>query len=170
MPRLRGSPSSCPAYVNLAEILRTGGREAEAERVLRDAIAAVPTAADAYNALGLSLVRQRRLPEALDALSRAATLAPDEPRFAYVLAVALHDTGATARSISTLERAHRRHPGDLDILRALISYALEARDIERTRRLGAKLAAVAPDDPLIAQLRQQRVFVGVTLPLLGGHQ
>ena len=74
--------------------------------MLRDAIAAVPQAADAFNALGLSLVRQRRLPEALDALSRAAALAPDQSRFAYVLAVAQHDTGATAQGISTLERAH----------------------------------------------------------------
>ena len=126
-------PQFVPGYVTLAEILRTGGREPEAERVLRDAIAAVPHGGRRVQRAGLSLVRQRRLPEALDALSRAAALAPDQSRFAYVLAVALHDTGATAQSISTLERAHRRHPGDLDILRALISYALEARDIERTR-------------------------------------
>jgi Tfp pilus assembly protein PilF len=151
-------PQFVPGYVTLAEILRTGGREAEAERVLRDAIAAVPTAADAYNALGLSLVRQRRMPDALDALTRAAALAPNESRFAYVLAVAQHDTGATAQAVATLERAHRRHPGDLDMLRALISYALEARDIGRARRWAAKLAASAPDDPLIAQLRQQKIL------------
>ena len=151
-------PQFVPAYVNLADILRAAGREADAERALRDAIAAVPTAADAYNALGLALVRQRRVPEALDALSRAAAMAPDEPRFAYVLAIALHDTGAKAQSRATLEAAERRHPADLDILRALISYALEDQDVERTRRWAARLAAVAPDDSLLAQLRRQRVL------------
>ena len=151
-------PQFVPAYVNLADVQRAAGREPEAERVLRDAIAAVPEAADAYNALGLSLVRQQRLPEALDALTRAAALAPYEPRFAYVLAVALHDTGAIGRSVATPEAAHRRHPGDLDILRALISYALESQDIEKARQWARRLNAIAPDDPLIAQLRQQRIL------------
>ena len=73
----------------------------------------MPTAAGAYNALGLSLARQRRMPEALDALARAAALEPGEPRFAYVLAVAQHDTGAKATSIATLDLAHQRHPADL---------------------------------------------------------
>lgn len=151
-------PQFVPAYVNLADVLRAAGREQDAERVLREAIAAVPAAADAYNALGLALVRQRRLPEALDALARAATLAPDRPRFAYVLAVALYDTGAIARAIATLEAAHRRHPGDLDILRALVSYALDRQDLVRARRWAQALIRVAPDDPMIEPLRRQRLL------------
>ena len=72
-----------------------------------------------FNALGLSLARQHRLPEALDALARAAALEPDH-RVSRTCWPWRIPTRARTRSISTLERAHRRHPADLDILRALI--------------------------------------------------
>ena len=48
-------------------------------------------------ALGLSLVRQQRVREALPELARAAQLAPDVPRYAYVYAIALHDSGDVRR-------------------------------------------------------------------------
>lgn len=65
------------------------------------------------------IVRQRRLSEALDALGRAATLALEQPRYAYVHGVALHSLDRADRALSVLGEAHRRHPGDQEILLAL---------------------------------------------------
>jgi hypothetical protein len=49
-------------------------------------------------ALGLSLVREGCRDEAVAALGRAHDLAPGDSRFAFVYAVALHDTDQRARA------------------------------------------------------------------------
>ncbi len=132
-------PTFEPAAVNLADLLAERGREAEAERKLREFLARRPDAAAAHHALGLSLVRQRRNDEALPALETAARLAPENSRFAYVLAVGLHDAGQVGRARKVLEAALVREPYDRDLLTALIAYdRAEGRnaDVERwSRRL-----------------------------------
>ncbi len=114
-----------PAYVNLADVHRSHGNEAEAERVLRDAIAVTPAAADAHHALGLSLVRQRRIAEALAALAEAVRLDPGVARYAYVYAVALHETGSAAQALTVLRASLARRPFDRNTRDLLASYARE---------------------------------------------
>jgi Flp pilus assembly protein TadD len=87
----------------------------------------MPDGADLHSALGLSLVRQQRHAEAVAELARAFELARDDPRHAYLYAVALHDTGAAARALDVLEAARRRHPGDPDLQQALDSYKEELK-------------------------------------------
>jgi tetratricopeptide (TPR) repeat protein len=146
-----------PAYVNLADVHRSQQREAEAERVLREAIAAVPGSGDAHHALGLSLVRQRRIPEALAALGEASRLAPQQPRFAYVYAVALHDTGRPEQALDVLHASVARHPSDRDTLSLLGSYALAAGRQDEARTHAERLMAIDPTSPearaLVEQLR-----------------
>lgn len=77
-----------PAYANLADLLRVQQRESDAEATLREGLRASPGDATLHHALGLSLVRQKRAAEALAELKRAAELAPDNERFAYVYEVA----------------------------------------------------------------------------------
>ena len=117
-----------PAYVNFAYLRSRQGREADAEKLLRRAIAVDASSADAHHALGLALARQKRMPEALGELDRAARLRPEDPRFAYVYGVALHDTGNAKRAREVLRDANGRHPGDRDILAALANYSAEAGD------------------------------------------
>ena len=50
---------------------RAQGREAEAERALRDGLAAMPDSAPLHHALGLSLARSRRVGEGVTELGRA---------------------------------------------------------------------------------------------------
>lgn len=82
------SPSYVPAYVDLADVYRARGRDAEGEDLLRRAVAIDPSHAGARHALGLLLIRTGRFPEALGELAEAVRLAPGEPRYAavYVLA------------------------------------------------------------------------------------
>jgi len=68
-------PSFAPAYLNLADMFRAGGQEERAELALRDGLRANPGDAPTHQALGLALVRQRRLEEALSELELAARLA-----------------------------------------------------------------------------------------------
>jgi Flp pilus assembly protein TadD len=77
------------------------------------------------HAQGLLRVRQKRLPEALDLLARAARGDPANPRYAYILAVALHDGGRRAEALQALKRARARFPGDADIANAFEAYRRE---------------------------------------------
>jgi Flp pilus assembly protein TadD len=78
-----------PAWANLADLMRLQGREAEAEAILREGLELSPRDATLHHALGLSLVRQQRGPEALRELKLATELDPRNERFAYVYEVAL---------------------------------------------------------------------------------
>src|SRR3989449_2748202 len=75
---LEVDPRFVPAAVNLADLYRATGRDAEGERVLRAAIERDPRSAPAHHALGLLLVRQHRMPDALTELEAAARLTPED--------------------------------------------------------------------------------------------
>lgn len=142
-------PHFVPAYVNLADLLRAVGREAEAEGVLRDGLRVSPSAAELHAALGLTLVRQNKKAEALMAFAAASKAAPDDPRHAYVYAVALDDAGRRAEAVQLLE-ATTVQRGDRDVLLALAAYAQQAGDLAGAARHLQSLAAINPYDPAIA--------------------
>jgi len=78
--------------------------------MLRRAAKAVPGCADVYYALGLSLVRQKRVDEAVDDLRLASKLNPENARYIYVYAIALNSTGNPEKAIMVLQGAHNIHP------------------------------------------------------------
>ena len=116
-----------PAYANLADAYRMQGKESEVERVLRAGIAASPSSAVLHHSLGLALIRQHRLSEALPELARAAALDPAEPRYSYVYAVGLHEDGRRGEAIKVLRESLARHPGDADTQAALSEYLGEQK-------------------------------------------
>jgi predicted Zn-dependent protease len=63
------------------------------------------------------------MPEALRELARAAALAPDDARFAYVYAVGLNAAGRRADALQELERALERHPDDRELRAARAEFA-----------------------------------------------
>ena len=119
---IRLEPSFAPAYVNLADLFRVLGRDAEGERVLRDGLDVAPRSGILRYALGLALVRMKRTGESLGELERATALEPGNVRFAYVYAVALHSAGRVDAAIGTLEKALTAHPGDINVRAALASF------------------------------------------------
>jgi predicted Zn-dependent protease len=54
-------------------------------------------------------VRLRRLDEALAELRRASELDPDQARYAYVYAVALHSAGRVEDAMTVLKESLARH-------------------------------------------------------------
>jgi len=115
-------PGFVPAYVNRADLARVQSDEVAAERALRAGLAQVPRDASLQHALGLSLVRQKRLPEATAALKQATRLAPDNTRYAYVYAVALSSTSPRA-ALDEINRALLLQPDDRELLLAGASIA-----------------------------------------------
>lgn len=141
---LRLDPRFVPALVNLADVRRATGDDTEGERLLRRALGIDPSSAEAWHALGLSLVRQKHLDEALVMLRRAAALRPENSRFAYVYAIALADGGKLDQAVAALRFGLRQHPQDRSLLQALLNYARQAGDRELASRAAAALAGAAP--------------------------
>lgn len=134
-------PAYVPAHVNLADLYRATGRDADAEHQLRGALVRVPHHPALLHALGLALVRQHRLTEALEPLRDAARVDRDNPRLGYVYAVALHDAGDRNASVRELESVLERHPYDRDSLTAIIAFLREAGDARRAQTFAARLEA-----------------------------
>jgi predicted CXXCH cytochrome family protein len=141
---LRLDPAFVPALVNLADLYRARGREGDATAMLRDAVSREPANAEARFAFGLALARARDLPGALAELRRAQALAPDNARHAYVLAIALNDTGAREEALLLLDATHRRHPADREVLLALVALARDAGQDARAVAHARDLVALDP--------------------------
>ena len=101
--------------------------------------------ADLLHAQGLLRVRQGRMPEALPLFAQAAMAAPDNLRYAYVHAIALHDAGQVPAAITELERALARHPDSPELLVGLRDYSQSMGDAAAATRYGKRL-----DDVLAA--------------------
>ena len=76
------------------------------------------------------------------AVRPSATLAPDIPRYAYVYAIALHDTGDASSAIDVLTRAHDRQPAAREIILALAEYESERGNREAAAEWGRRLQAL----------------------------
>jgi tetratricopeptide (TPR) repeat protein len=152
---LRIDPSFAPATIGLAEILRRQGDEAKAETTLRQALAKQPDAAALQHALGLSLVRQKRMREAIEWLGKAARDAREGARLSYVYAVALHETGQRKQAITVLRQALTHHPYDRQLLMGLVSYELAGREWTSAMKHAELLAELEPESQHIANLVRQ---------------
>ena len=141
-----------PAYVNLADLYRSQGLEAEALKVLDGGIEANGEAAALWHARGLARVRSGGADAALADLARAATLEPAATRYGYVYAIALNSTGQGAQAVEVLEGVLQAAPENTDVLVAL---ATINRDLGRTGAALAwaeRLLLLRPDDPGVREL------------------
>ncbi len=131
-----------PAYINKADLYRAMRDEPTAEKVLIDGIKLVPENAELHHALGLSLVRQKKMSQAVQELKKAARLRPDNPRYAYIYAVALNSTGKSGQAILALQGALAVHPDNVDILSALIAFNRDSGNQQAAKIYADKLRAV----------------------------
>jgi predicted CXXCH cytochrome family protein len=151
----RLSPQFTPAAVNLADLYRQLGRDSDGVAVLRAAIEASPRDAGLHHALGLALTRLKQSDEALLALQRAAELEPDRVRYAYVYAVALNSGARGEEARALLKQTAAKHPGDREVLLALVAFSRDSGDFAGALEYAEQLARVAPDDRGVANLVEQ---------------
>lgn len=144
-----------PALVNQADLHRRLGRETDAARLLEAARTVAPENAGVRHALGLSLVRQRRLPEAIEELAEAARLGTADSRYAYTLGIALNSVNRSEEAVNTLEAALDRFPGDAELLFALTTIERDRGNYERALHHLQELLERQPGNPQLLQLRRQ---------------
>ncbi|MDJ0958914.1 MAG: tetratricopeptide repeat protein [Arenicellales bacterium] len=139
-------PAYTPAYVNLADSYRSQKQDAEAERVLVEAIAEMPEQASLRHSYALLLIRQNKLKQAMKELKRAVELDPRNVRFRYVYGVALSSVGDLNNAITELESANAIYPADRDVLVALVNFHQQNGDLASARRYAQDLVTRAPWD------------------------
>ncbi|WP_455366402.1 multiheme c-type cytochrome, partial [Kaarinaea lacus] len=139
-------------YVNLADLYRIQQRDKEGEAILRLGVKQSENPAPIHHALGLLLVREKRVDEALKELEKATQLAPEEARYGYVYGVALQSVKGNAAAIEYLKKAHQRHPADLNILFGLASFSLENGDLKAAADYANQLLILAPQHQGAQQL------------------
>jgi tetratricopeptide (TPR) repeat protein len=144
---LRLDPRFVPAMVNLADLYRALGRDADGEELLRQAVAVDPDDAAAEHGFGLLKARQGKLEDAIALLRNAASLAPDNARYAYVYAIALNSAGRSADALAVLKTASARHPSDVDLLTGLATISRDTGDRPAAIGYAEQLVRVAPRSP-----------------------
>jgi predicted CXXCH cytochrome family protein len=150
------SPEFVPAFVNLADLYRRTNRETDAIGILRDGLKISPGSASLLHSLGLALVRAKApSDESIHLLAQAAELEPENPRYSYVHAVALHSSGHPAQAIAVLQRVLGRHPGDRDSLAALTRFEQERGDLAAAIKYAEQLSAVMPEEGAVRRLIEE---------------
>ncbi len=142
--------------MNLANLLNQLGRNAEAEKQLREVVRMEPGYGEGHYSLGLLLAEDpRRLGEALESLSRAVSLLPGHARAQYNYALALQHAGRAGEAESVLHKAHELDPRSPDIVNALVIYYMQRQQWRQAYDFAEKLAVLVPADPGVRQLLSQ---------------
>jgi tetratricopeptide (TPR) repeat protein len=147
-------PAFVQSSINLADLYRTLDREDEGKAVLTAFLTREPEQAEANYALGLLLVREKQLPQALPHLEKASRNAAT-PHYSYVYAVALYSAGKTGEAIEFLEAKLSEFPGDPELLSGLISFLDEQGEAARARVYARQFIEFWPTDPITPALRER---------------
>jgi Tfp pilus assembly protein PilF len=137
-------PDFVPAFINLSDMYRGTGHEANAENVIDEGLKAVPGNASLLHAKGLSLIRQNEVEKALPWLERAHHAEPSNARFAYVYGVALTSAGKGGQAQKIWEESLQGSPYDPSLLFALAGVERDAGNKDKARQYVERLMAVAP--------------------------
>ena len=137
-----------PARMNLATLLSTQGRGAEAEQLLKESARIQPTWGQVHYSLGLLLAEDRqRLPEAIRSLERAAWHWPENPRVTYNLAIAYWQSNRVEDAVRSFEQSIRLQPGNPEFRQRVSELlAQNGRWSEALPHL-LQLVRISPQDP-----------------------
>ncbi len=131
----RAAPDTSEIKYELAMLDERIGRLDDVERLLRQVIALDPDNAQAYNALGYTLAdHNQRLPEALDLITQALDIAPNDPFILDSMGWVRFRMGQNDRAAEYLQRAYTLRP-EADICAHLAEVVWAKGDHNRATEL-----------------------------------
>ena len=141
-------PDFEPAVVALAQWLDSHQRGREADTLIDTALDSHPQAAMLHHAKGLRLIRARQMSAGIAALSAAVKQNPEDARYRFVLAVALHDSGQPQQANTVLRDGLQLQPANRQLRLTLAQYYREQGDDQAAQELILDLHQINPQDPL----------------------
>lgn len=149
-------PSFAPAIINLSELLRRSGREAESFQIIEKASQVEGFVDPAIiHAYGLALIRSGQSDKALTILKKAMIAQKENARYTYVYLVALNSLGQADKAYKGLRTALRRHRYDRELLSFALSIALNKRDAQYANQLVSRLLELEPNNRDLQRLKGQ---------------
>ncbi|OPA86195.1 hypothetical protein BFW87_25960 [Pseudomonas fluorescens] len=142
-------PDFFPALVTLAQWLEANGRADEARNLISEQLARQPDAALLQHTQGLMLIRVGDVAGAMPHLRNAAGLDPANGQFAFVLAVALHDSGKVDDACRQLEALLQRQPYNRNARLTLIQYYLANGHEPKAQAVMQSWKKLNPGDPAL---------------------
>ena len=149
------NPQLIPAYLNLADLLRSRNKDNEARTLLRQALSIDLQNGPVLHSLGLLETRSGQPDLALDYLRQAAELETSGTRHRFVYAIALHDLGDPTQALEQLKSLLRSAPENVDVLLALANYSNEQELREEALAYARTLTRIAPGNRNYQQLYKQ---------------
>ena len=149
------NPQLVPAYLNLADLLRSADREPEARQQLQAALKVAPDHGPTLHSIGLLETRGGNTELALEYLGRAAALEEVGTRHRFVYAIALHDLGKPQSAVEQLQKLLRHYPANHEVLLALANYSDELGQRKQAIGYADSLLILAPTNKTYQQLKQQ---------------
>lgn len=137
----------------MVEMLLARKRYAEAEEMLRQALAEDPQDAYALSLLAITLSEQRRFGDAVQSAQRAIGLAPDDPFCHYAMASVLEDLEKYDDALKAIETAIRLEPNRPSYYARLSSIYLSKRDWKKALQAAEAGRALEPENIACANLQ-----------------
>jgi len=144
-----------PAYINLADLLRSEARDDEARQLLLTALEVLPGHGPTLHVLGLLETRSGNTDAALRYLAQAAAVETGDTRHRFVYAIALHDLGEPEQAVKELQALLPSAPQNTEILLALANYSAELGLQEQAARYARTLVQLAPGNQGFRQLYER---------------
>jgi hypothetical protein len=153
--RLKIHPYRADALLDRAELMRSMGRNSEAEIRYREVLAVAPNFASAWGVLGELYFERKEYAKAVEAFTRAADVQDGNAVWHHDVASACGALKRYKEALAADEEAIKRDPRFVD---AYVGVALSARalgDKERARSAALQAYRINPQDSRAARLLQQ---------------
>ena len=149
---LKMEPNSAAARINLADLYRKLERNNDARLLLERGLLLDINNAALHHSIGLTKVRLRQYDEALVSFAEAVQIEPQNRRYIYVYAIALHSVGKTSKSISILRKGRQLFPNDYNISWGLVTILRDHGENEAALTEALDLRNYYPDDSRIISI------------------
>jgi tetratricopeptide (TPR) repeat protein len=156
----KAMPDTVEIKYELAMLYEQQDKLGELERLLRQVIQLDPDHAQAYNALGYTLADHNvRLPEALDLVTQALDLSPDDPFIMDSMGWVKYRMGDNQAALTFLQRAYARRP-EAEIGTHLAEVLWKQGRRDEALKIFRDAAKKEPNNPVLRATLQR---LGVTL-------
>jgi tetratricopeptide (TPR) repeat protein len=142
---LKDGPEDAALWVQYARAVERGGAPAQAEALLREALARTPSA-ELYEALAATRQRQGRPAEGVAVLREALAQRPRDEALLYALGGAYEQQGQVEGALAQMRAVLRLNPDNASALNFLgYLLVLHGQDVQEAERLVLRAVALRPD-------------------------